>query len=89
MSYYQLQLTYTKGNLSFDSHLRSDSLKRIIDFFDRAEKDGYVTNWTLKEYSKATFIQEDLIAETGSNHPVNAGAIFYDLYDDETVFYKI
>ncbi len=81
--YYHLKLTFQKGNISQDTSLTSDNLLSIAKFFDRHDRNDYhVTNWTVYEYNKPTFVIDDLVSECGSNHPINASAIFWDIYDE-------
>ena len=82
---YHLKLTYQIGNVSHDTNLMGKDILTIARFFDRHERLGHITNWTVYEYSKPTFKREDLVAECGSNHPINAGAIFWTIFDEEGV----
>ena len=86
--YYNIKITFTEGvsNIHQDINFKTNKLVKLIQFFDRIEKLGYIVSWTVKEYNKPTFEQVDLVSEQGSNHPINAGAIFWTLFDEEGIF---
>ena len=86
MRYFHIEFKTTAGP-SFPELQNEDfgfyckGLQKLTEQFDRIEEDAFVSEWTVYEYSDSQF--KELVSECGSNHPVNAGAIFWDIYSDE------
>lgn len=80
---YELHIVYKRDSSELETTAQLPYLQDALNLFEILDQVGYVVSWTLKEYSGTNFVQEELVAETGSNHPINAAAIFYSLYEEE------
>ena len=88
MRYFKIDLKTNAGagfeelqNKEFSYYCKG--VEHLISYFNDVDMRSFVSEWTVKEYSDSQCAE--LISECGSNHPINAGAIFFTIFDEEAI----
>ncbi len=86
---YKLKLNVVNlGNMEETKELNYYNFnpRNIHDWADKMTDRYYVECWTLYKYDRKDFnknhIKAEVLTESGSNHPINAGAYLFEAIDE-------
>jgi hypothetical protein len=83
MRYFKIDLkTYEGETREFSYSVRG--VESLISHFNDVDMRGFVSSWTVEEFSDSE--HKELISSCGSNHPINAGAIFWTIFDETGIY---
>tara|TARA_Y100001938_G_scaffold143627_1_gene216706 strand:- start:45 stop:293 length:249 start_codon:yes stop_codon:yes gene_type:complete len=76
MRYFKIEFFKDKGLFYY-----CKGIEELISIYDDIDSKTHISSWTVKEYSDSDYTE--VISECGSDHYINAGAIFYSIFEGE------
>ena len=76
MRYFKIEFFEDKGLFYY-----CKGVEELISTYNDIDSKTHISSWVVKEYSDSE--HTEVISECGSIHPINAGAIFYSIFEGE------